>query len=264
MTTALNESATVRDLFFDGVSGEPVEALARVMRERGTIAGLFPTCLTDLARHELADATTGLMSVNLADVAAAGWKKYDALKKAARRTCDNRESKELVTLTTHKIESSYHPSVDMYLDVKTIATVEMEFEIALTIAGVIAVVKQGRLTELKSGSCTASGSLAVQDIELLKRQRKFDLYGAIRLGHGLPLLESAPSTAPVEQVVVRKAKAPTTPGAWYSDPTRRYESRWWDGLRWTRHVATKGHFMSDPLTSDSDSAPVTAPIALRR
>jgi hypothetical protein len=247
----------VRNLLFDGGPGQPVDALTQLMRERGTNVGLCPPGLIDVARHELANATTGFMSANLADVAAAGWKKYDALKKAARRTRDDPEAKELVSLMTHKIASEHRPSVDLYVDGKRLATVEIDLEIALTIAGVIAVVEQGRLTEIQSGSCTASGSLAVQGIEMIKRQRKFDLYGAFRLGHGVSLLEPARNNDDVEPVVIRKAEAPTMPGAWYSDPTRRFESRWWDGSRWTQHVATKGRTMSDPLVSAPDSDPVT-------
>jgi Protein of unknown function (DUF2510) len=262
VTTPLGETATVRDLFFDGAPDQPVEALTQLMRERGTIVGLLPPGLTDVARRELADATTGLMSMNLADVVAAGWKKYDALRKAARTTRDDPDAKELVSLVTHKIASSHHPSVDLYLDGKSIATVEIELEVALTIAAVIAVVKQGRLTEIQSGNCTASGSLAVQGIDMIKRQRKFDLYGAFRLGHGVPLLERAPSDDSVEPVVIGKADPPTTPGAWYSDPTRRYQSRWWDGSRWTQHVATNGRTMTDPLVNVRDSHPVTGPTAL--
>jgi hypothetical protein len=221
VTTPLGETATVRDLFFEGVPGQPVDTLEQLMRERGTIVGHFPPGLADMARRELADATTGLMSMSLADVVAAGWKKYDALRKAARTTRDDPDAKELVSLVTHKIASSHHPSVDLCLDGKSIATVEIELEVALTIAAVIAVVKQGRLTEIQSGNCTASGSLAVQGIDMIKRQRKFDLYGAFRLGRGVPLLEPTPSDDSVEPVIIGKAKTPTTSGAWYSDPTRR-------------------------------------------
>lgn len=121
MTTPLNESATVQDLLFDDVPGEPVNALAQMMRERGTIAGCFTPALMGAARHELADVTAGLMSANLADIAATGWKRYDALKKAALRTRDDPTAKELVSLATHKIVSSHHPSVDVYLDGRTIA-----------------------------------------------------------------------------------------------------------------------------------------------
>jgi hypothetical protein len=253
VTTPLNDTATVRDLFFDGVPGQPVDVLTQLMRERGTNVSFVPPGLISVARHELADATTGFMSLNLADVAAAGWKKYDVLKTAARSTRDDPDAKELVSLTTHKIASSHHPSVDLFLDGKRIATIEIGLEVALTIAGMIAVVRQGKLTEIQSGTCTASGSLAVQGIDMMRRQRKFDLYGAVRLGQGVPLLEPTPSDAQAEPVVVRKAEAPTTPGAWYPDPTRRYESRWWDGSRWTQHVVTRGHRMSDPLVTEPAS-----------
>ncbi|OBG24591.1 hypothetical protein A5764_09305 [Mycobacterium sp. 852002-51057_SCH5723018] len=230
-------------------------ALAQLMSEYGTNIGLCPQSLIGAARHEIASATSGFMSANLADVAAAGWKKYDALKNAARRTRDDPHAKELIALTTHKIASSHHPHVDLYVDDKRLATIEIGLEIALNITGVIAAVQQGRLTEIQSGSCTLTGSLAVQEIEMIKRQRKFDLYGAFRLGHGVPLLEPAPTNGDVEPVVIRKAEPPPTPATWHPDPTRRFECRWWDGTRWTQHVSTNGHRMSDPLVSAPDSDP---------
>jgi len=257
VTTPLNDTATVRELFFDGGPGEPVDILTQLMREHDTNIGLFPPGLVDGARHELAKATTGFMSANLADVAAAGWKKYAALKKAARSTRDDRDATELVSLTTHKITSSHHPSIDMSLDGKRLATVEIALEATLTIVGAIAVVQHARLMEIQAGNCTASGALSIQGIEMIKRQRKFDLRGAFRLGQGVPLLDTSATDEEVEPVVLRKAEVPTTPGAWHSDPTGRYESRWWDGTRWTQHVATNGRKMSDPLVSEPDSHPLT-------
>jgi hypothetical protein len=207
----------VRDLFFDGDSGEAKGTLAQLMRKHETNVGRFPPGLVDVARNELAESTTGFMSANLSDVVAAGWKKYDALLKAARSTCNDPNATELVSLTTHKIESSHHPSIDLFLDKKRLATVEIAMDVALTIVGVIAVVKRGRLMEIRSGSCTASGSLAVQGIELIKKQRKYDLGGAFSLGRGVPLLESTPSDDEVEPVVVRKADAPIRAGSRRSD-----------------------------------------------
>lgn len=36
------------------------------------------------------------------------------------------------------------------------------------------------------------------------------------------------------------------PPAWYPDPSGRHESRWWDGTRWTEHVASHGRQGVDP------------------
>jgi uncharacterized protein YxjI len=35
---------------------------------------------------------------------------------------------------------------------------------------------------------------------------------------------------------------------WYPDPAGRHESRWWDGSRWTEHVASHGRQGTDELT----------------
>src|SRR5690606_8719243 len=37
--------------------------------------------------------------------------------------------------------------------------------------------------------------------------------------------------------------------AWHPDPTKAHEYRWWDGERWTEHVADNGQAAVDPLPS---------------
>ena len=254
---ALNETATIRDLLFGGLPVEPANEIARSLREHGTLGSLvagFPG-LTAVVEREVATATDGLLSLNLADVAAAGWKKYDALRQAARRTRDAPTAEEIVALTTHRVESSHHPTVELSIHGKSIATIQIDLQISFTMAGVLAVVRQARLTAIRSGTCTVTGSLAMQQTVITKRQRRFDLPGAVRLRHGVPLLEPAAGTVPVAQTVVRDTKSPDKPGAWYSDPTRRYEFRWWDGSRWTQRVATRGRTMSDPVDCETVSGP---------
>lgn len=40
----------------------------------------------------------------------------------------------------------------------------------------------------------------------------------------------------------------TQPAGWLPDPTGRFHVRYWDGVRWTEHVATSGRAATDPLT----------------
>jgi hypothetical protein len=42
--------------------------------------------------------------------------------------------------------------------------------------------------------------------------------------------------------------------AWKPDPTRRFELRYWDGLKWTEHVAQKGQRFTDWLGQSDRSA----------
>lgn len=227
ITAALNEAATLRDLLFGEAPGEPTKALAESLREHGTIRSLVPGVpgLTAVVEREVAAATDGLLAMNLGDVVAAGWKTYDALIQAARRTRDAATPEEIVALATHQIESSHHPTVEVFIDGRSIATIEIELKIVFSIAGVLAVVWRTRLTEIRSGTCTVSGSLAMQQTIITRRQRQFDLPGAIRLRRSFALLEPTPSTTPVERAVVGGARPPSTSAAWYPDPTRGYEMR---------------------------------------
>ena len=56
----------------------------------------------------------------------------------------------------------------------------------------------------------------------------------------------------------------SSPAAWHPDPLGRHEHRYWDGTRWTEHVANGGQSGTDPLeaassgTSGDASQPVTS------
>jgi hypothetical protein len=189
MTAPLNETATLRDLLFGDAPGTPIDAVTESLREHGTVRALT-SGLPGLAavEREVANAMDGLLSLNLVDLAAAGWTKYDALRHAAKRTRDAPKTEEVVALATHKIESTHQPSVELNVDGTSIGTIEMTLEINFTMAAVLAVVRQARLTAIKSGNCTVAGSLTVAGFEVAKKQRKFDLPGAVRLRHGIALL----------------------------------------------------------------------------
>jgi len=54
-----------------------------------------------------------------------------------------------------------------------------------------------------------------------------------------PLGDTKPSTITSSP----EQPAPTTPSVpanWYPDPSKRYELRYWNGSKWTEHVATGG------------------------
>ena len=55
-----------------------------------------------------------------------------------------------------------------------------------------------------------------------------------------PALAPPPPAAPA---------APATPAGWFADPGRIHEHRYWDGTRWTEHVANAGVSAVDPPAS---------------
>jgi hypothetical protein len=57
----------------------------------------------------------------------------------------------------------------------------------------------------------------------------------------------ATSGVPSSQVVTENSLATSAaaPAAWYPDPSKRFELRYWDGSEWTEHVARGGQQFTD-------------------
>ena len=45
--------------------------------------------------------------------------------------------------------------------------------------------------------------------------------------------------------VTTSATSAAAPAAWYPDPSKRFELRYWDGAEWTEHVARGGQQFTD-------------------
>ena len=65
-----------------------------------------------------------------------------------------------------------------------------------------------------------------------------------------PTNSSLPSSGVVSNPSIPVATPATTtaaaaPAAWYADPSKRFELRYWDGAEWTEHVARGGQQFTD-------------------
>lgn len=194
MTTAiLIGTATVRDVIFDGIPGEPVDALAKSLRGQGTLGTAVPgfsgfgPALRGAVGREMARRVNDLLGLDLGDLAIAGWKRYERLREAARRTHDAPTRTEFVELVKHQVKSSHHPSIELFVDGRSAAVIQVGLDVIFEMQGVVAVMKKGQLTAIESGKCTVTATLDVAGAVVAKRQRQFDLPGAIRLRHGVPL-----------------------------------------------------------------------------
>ena len=65
-----------------------------------------------------------------------------------------------------------------------------------------------------------------------------------------PTNSALPSSGVASNTSTSVASATTTgsaaaPAAWYPDPSKRFELRYWDGAEWTEHVARGGQQFTD-------------------
>jgi len=151
------------------------------------------------AAREVADSTRaalgaevmrtidGLLDLDLGALVVAGWKKHAALTAAAEQTRAVPGTSAVVTLAEHTVSSTHKPHVDLLVREKRVARVHVELSVQITVRGLAATIRGGRLVSLTGGQGEISARLAVEDRELAHRTARADLPLVVRLGDGIPL-----------------------------------------------------------------------------
>jgi hypothetical protein len=116
------------------------------------------------------------------------------------------------------IEFQGMPTLPVYKQMTILKTKAKDYNEALRWAR--------RGLELYSNRCITDGA-----DDLRKRVEKLEA----KLGH-VPAVGVSPAVADTATPIAAAVPKPD----WYPDPTGRFQHRYWDGDRWTNHVATNG------------------------
>ena len=144
--------------------------------------------MQDALRRQICTATEDLLNLDLVDVLMAAWRKHAALVAAARRTTAAPGSREVVDLATHHITMTQRPYIDLLCDEVRVGRVQLELQLAFTVAGLVAVVQGGLLVAVQAGHCTIAATLLIEGEQVATRSAHLDLPVTVRLGAGIPLL----------------------------------------------------------------------------
>lgn len=174
-----------------GMTGAARTVLARV--------GRLPAAALTAVDQELGTVTSGLMDIDLGDAVVLGWRKYSALVEAARRTLASPGSEEVVVLATHRISSTYRPSVDVTVDNLKVNTFEFLLSVQLDIRGLSAVVRGGDLVALYGGDCLVTATLTLEGAQLAHRERTVDLRLMVPLRRPVALVDKPPPAIPPQR-----------------------------------------------------------------
>ncbi|MYS84749.1 hypothetical protein [Embleya scabrispora] len=202
MTADVAQPASVRELLFGDDSEVAAASLVDAAREHEVAAmlGRGSRSLTGAAgqtvEREVASMVNNFLSLDLLDLAAAGWAKHAAMVEAARRTRAAPETEEVVALATHRITSTHRPCVDLTVDGARVGSLEICLTVAFDIEGMLAVIRRAHLTSLRCGTCTTTGTLAMQQAVVASRRCSLDLPGAMQLRSGIALLPAAQDPTP--------------------------------------------------------------------
>jgi hypothetical protein len=191
--------ATLRAFFFT----EPAEAgaaLGTAVRsggaadEIGDALGRMPRAAKEAVLAEIGERAADVLDLGLADIFQGVWGKHAALRRAAVTTLAHPDTEELVELATYNVSFDDQPSIEVHIADLPVATVEVRVELEITVRGLVAVVRNGRLTAIRAGSGEVNGTLSIAGQQVTEQQATINLPAAIRLRGGIPLAN--PDDAP--------------------------------------------------------------------
>jgi hypothetical protein len=192
MNAGAGQGVTIKQVLNEEAGDEALEGALR----EGDVAGAVdrrlapvPPGLRAFARDEIVAVAVGALEEPLVDVLTAGWRRWDELTDAARRSLQVPGSTELVELHDERITSTHRPRIDVMLDRVEVAHVDLEFVVDVVLHGVTAVVRGGRLSALRTGRADVTARLSVEGVPVTESTRTVDLTVEIGLRGGIALLD---------------------------------------------------------------------------
>jgi len=153
---------------------------------------LLPSACTsvDLA---VVGALASLLNIDEAKALLTGWNKHQEVKQAIAHTAATPGLEEVVSIYEHRIHSTYHPTVKVFVDQAEVHTFVFDLKVNFTIEGAAVTLKEGRVTNVRSGRCQVEATLEC----LGETLRKWTL----DLGHGLELqMDQEPPSDPEQPI----------------------------------------------------------------
>lgn len=192
MTAGTNDTLTLQRVLF----GQGGSSMAGALHEDGVAVAMdarlepVPPALRGIAREEIAKVVAAVLGTDVADVLKVGWRTWEQLTDAARRSLEEPGGSEIVELADHRITSIHRPHIDVEVDGSVVSAIGMEIEITIDLHGVTAVVSRGRLSALRSGRADVTADVAIEGVQVVVATTQIELPIEVPLGEGIALVDS--------------------------------------------------------------------------
>jgi hypothetical protein len=139
---------------------------------------LLPSACTsvDLA---VVSALASVLNIDAAKALRAGWNMHYKVKDAITLTAVTPGLEKVVTICEHRICSTYHPTVKVFVDEVEVHTYAFDLNVTFTIEGVAVTLKEGRVTNVRSGRCQVDATL--KSLGLTLKEWTFELVSGLEL-----------------------------------------------------------------------------------
>jgi hypothetical protein len=137
---------------------------------------------------DLGKALWDLLDLRISDIFVKTWNEAGILKKYLDPEEYQPNAEVSVTLSGHKITSEHHPYLDIVLDGMRLARIILDVNLEFDLDGLVLKIKNGRIREIRTGSCKAKGKVSYKGLLLLQEQSEsLDLPGSLHFEKGIPI-----------------------------------------------------------------------------
>ena len=178
-------------LDFPGVASDAaLGAVTRdreVMRIKSNVAKIPGLAWQDVEK-EIENAARGLLDIELSDVVVGAWSKYQELRQYRDTKRYPADETVLAPLATHRIKSSHKPYLELLIGDQPAARIEFQLDVELLLEGVVLKIRDGRIWDVKSGTCRCAGKFSCAGVALIeKKTKRFSFRGAVHFERGIPI-----------------------------------------------------------------------------
>lgn len=196
MTNTSRSPASVRTVWDLLCTDDGVDELSQRLASselRNRVLGLLATpsrIAHQVLDGKLFDGFAELFQrLDLGSLLIEGWRTYAKLIQAAHHSRSNPQRPEKVVLNTHQIISTHHPTIEVIVNDTKRYTIRLTLTITFDLHTVCAVVQNGALVALESGSCLVSVTLGIEQVPgEITRERELPAALVVRLHSPIPLL----------------------------------------------------------------------------
>jgi hypothetical protein len=153
---------------------------------------LLPSACTAVDAAVLS-ALASTLDINAANCLLAGWNKYKEVQEAMVVTAANPGREEVVTIDEHRIHSTYHPAVKVFVDEVEVHEYTFDLHVIFTVEGVAVTLKEGRVKSVRSGRCQVDATLKTLGMNL--KEWTFELFSGLErpMDEAVPRVPRQPS-----------------------------------------------------------------------
>jgi hypothetical protein len=124
----------------------------------------------------------------LSSLIGAAWSKARLLQQYRDKSRYRPNEAIMVAMAEHTIRSTHRPSIELLINNRAVESIPIEISFQMAVEGLVLKIENGRIKEIRPGTCSASGRIACRDWIIAEHEtRPFVLPGVLSFGDGIEI-----------------------------------------------------------------------------